>query len=156
MLFTLEKPVTPFLTVWKNTGSPPWYWTQTYQLPFTHNPARSLSKNAGLSVSYTDYQTPPQTTSAANLKLHTYSSSNPDGPPVSTSVNPRSSTLAPAAVLTLSLLFYCWGKSFRFISVFLSDAQPWAWRHYHLCKCRSVSPSVIVCLSLIIRLWNNA
>ena len=27
--------------------------------------------NAGLSVSYTNYQTPPQTTSATNLKLHT-------------------------------------------------------------------------------------
>ena len=49
---------------------------------------RSLSKNAGLTVSYTNYLTPPQTTSAANLKLHNNSSSNPNTPPVSTSINP--------------------------------------------------------------------
>ena len=37
---------------------------------------RSLSKNAGLSVSYTNYHAPPQTTSTTNLKLYTNLSSN--------------------------------------------------------------------------------
>ena len=58
------------------------------ELPSTHNPTRSLSKNAGLSVSYTSYQTPPSTRSTTNLKLHTNSSSNHNTPPDSTSVNP--------------------------------------------------------------------
>ena len=106
MLSTLEKPVAPFPTVWMDTGSPP--RTQTYQLLSTLNPTRSLSRNAGLLVSYTNYLTPPQTTSATNLKLHT----NPDTPPVSTSVNPPNSTLAPAAlkVSLQSTVFYCWGR----------------------------------------------
>ena len=70
-----------------DTCSPPRYRTQTYQLLSTHNPTRSLSKNAGLSVSYTNYLTPPQTTSTANLKLQSNLSYNPNKPPVSTSVN---------------------------------------------------------------------
>ena len=80
MPFTLEKFVAPFQTVWMDTGSSPQYGTQIYQLPSTHNPTRSLSRNAGLLVSYTNYQNPPQTTSAANLKLHTTSSSKPNTP----------------------------------------------------------------------------
>ena len=81
----LRVRVTPSPTVWMDTGSPPRYRTQTYQLLSTLNPTRSLS---GLLVSYTNYLTPPQTTSAANLKLHTNLSSNPDTHPVSTSINP--------------------------------------------------------------------
>ena len=107
-------------------GSSPRYRTQTYQLLSTLNPTRSLSRNAGLLVSYTNYLIPPQTTSAANLKLHTNLSSNPDTPPVSTSVNLPNSTLVPAAlkVLIQSPVFYCWGRPlwsgqnihFRFVS----------------------------------------
>ena len=62
--------------------------TQTCQLLSTVSPTRSLSKNAGLLVSYTNYLTLPQTTSAASLKLHTNLSSNHDTTPVSISVNP--------------------------------------------------------------------
>ena len=70
---------------------------------------RSRSRNAGLLVSYTNYLTPPQTTSAVNLKLHTNLSFNPDTLPVSTSVNPPRSTLDPAAlkVSLQSPVFYC-------------------------------------------------
>ena len=64
----------------------------------TLNPTRSLSRNAGLLVSYMNYLIPPQTTSATNLKLHTKLSSNPDTPLVSTSVNPPNSNLAPVAL----------------------------------------------------------
>ena len=46
--FTLEKPAVPFLTVSMNIASPPQYPNQTCQLPFTPNPTRSLSRNAGL------------------------------------------------------------------------------------------------------------
>ena len=126
MPFILEKHITPFLTIWMDTGSPPQYRTQTYQLVSTFSPTRSLSRNDGLLVSYTNYVTPHQTTSAANLKLHTNLSSNPDIPPVSTSVNPPHSTLVPAAlkVLLQSPVFYCWGRPlwfgrnihFRFVS----------------------------------------
>ena len=134
MLSTLEKVIAPFPTIWMDTGSPPRYRTQTYQLLSTLNPARSLSRNAGLSVSHTNYLTPPQTTSTANLKLQTNFSSNPDTPTASTSIDPPNSTLTSAAlkVSTHSLLFYCWGRpwwfgrkltfSFRFISICLSDA----------------------------------
>ena len=134
MVSTLEKPVAPFPTVWMDTGSPPQYRTQNYQLLSTLNPTRSLSRNAGLLVSYTNYLTTPHTTSTANLKLHTNLSSNPDTPPVSTPVNPPHSTLAPAAlkVLIQSPVFYCWGRPlwsgqnihFHFISICLSDAHP--------------------------------
>ena len=112
MLSILEKPVAPFPTIWMDTGSLPRYRTRTYQLLSTLNPTRSLSRNAGLLVSYTNYLTQPQTTSAANLKLQSNFSSNPDTPPVSTSVNPANSTLAPAAlkVLIQSPVFYCWGR----------------------------------------------
>ena len=58
------------------------------QLLSTLSPTRSLSRNAGLLVSYTNYLTPPQTTSAVSLKLHTNLSSNHDTTPVSISVNP--------------------------------------------------------------------
>ena len=135
MPFTLEKTITPFQTLWMDTGSPPRYRTQTYQLLSTLNPTRSLFKNAGLSTLYTNYPTPPQTTSVANLKLHTNSSSNPDTPPVSTSVNPQipPSPQRHLQVSTQSLLFYCWGRplwfgekstfSFRFFSICLSDTH---------------------------------
>ena len=107
-------------------------------VPSTHNPTRSLSKNAGLSVSYTNYQTPPQTTSAANLKLHTNSSSNPDTPPVSTSVNSLNSTLARAALKVQLGLFCSTAEecqdllpeslpfSYHFISICQSVAHPQA------------------------------
>ena len=78
-------------------GSIPWWWTQTYQLLSTLNPTRSLSRNAGLLVSYTNYLTPPQTTSTTNLKLHTNSSSNHVRPPDSTSFNPPKFHLTPEA-----------------------------------------------------------
>ena len=85
--------------------------TQTYQLLSTLNSTRSLSKNAGLSVSYTNYQTPPQTTSAPNLKLYTNLPSNPDTPPVSTSVNPPKFHPRPSGI-----------KQFRF-SLLYSTAE---------------------------------
>ena len=140
MLSTLEKPVAPLPTIWMDTGSLPRHRTQTYQLLTTLHPARSFSKNAGLSVSYTNYLTPPQTTSAANLKLHTNLSSNPNTFPVSTSIKPPNSSLAPAVlkVLIQSALFYCWGRPlclgrnihfcFVFISICLSGVHPRAQR----------------------------
>ena len=54
----------------------------------TPNPTRSLSRNAGLLVSYTNSQTPPLTAFASNLKQHINSSSNHVTPLISTSVNP--------------------------------------------------------------------
>ena len=99
MLSALEKPVAPFPTAWMDTGSPPYYRTQTCQLLSTLSPIRSLSRNAGLLVSYTNYLTPPQTTFAASLKQHTNLSFNHVTPPVSTpSYPPPSFTLAPAAL----------------------------------------------------------
>ena len=92
------KPVAPFPTACMGTGSPPWYRTQTCQLLSTLSPTKSLSRNAGLLVSYTNYLTPPQTTSAISLKLHTNLSSNHDTTPVSISINPPYSTLASAAL----------------------------------------------------------
>ena len=123
MLSTLEKPVTPFPTVSMDTSSPPRYRTQIYQLLSTLNPTRSLSRNVGLLALYTNYLTPPQTTSAANLKLHTNLSTNPDTPTVSTSINPPHSTLASAAlnVLPQSPVFYCWGRPL------------WSGRNIHFC-----------------------
>ena len=110
--FYLGETSNSFQTVGMDTSSPPQHWTQTYQMPSTYNPTRSLSKNAGLLVSYTNYLTPPQTTSVASLKLNTNLSSNPNTTPVSTSVNPPHSTLAPAAlkVSLQSPVFYCWGR----------------------------------------------
>ena len=70
------------------------------------NPTKSLSRNAGLLVSYINCQTPPLTTFAASLKQHTNLSSNHVTPLVSTSVNPPSSTLAPAALTIFVSLFY--------------------------------------------------
>ena len=99
------------------TGSPPQYQTQNYQLLSTHNPTRSLSRNAGLSVSYTNYLTPPQTTSVASLKLH----------------NPPHSTLALAAlkfrfsILLLRKATVFWLKVytyFCFTYIYLSDTHP--------------------------------
>ena len=81
-----------------STGSPPWYRTQACQLLSTLSPTRSLSRNAGLLVSYINYLTPPQTTSTISLKLHTNLSSNQDTTPVSIYVNPPHSTLASAAL----------------------------------------------------------
>ena len=46
------------------------------EFPFTHNTTRSLSKTAGLLVSYTNCQTPSLTTFTTNFKLHTNSSTN--------------------------------------------------------------------------------
>ena len=81
--------------------SPPRYRTPTCQLLSTLSSTRSFSRNAGLLVSYTNYLTPPHTTSAVSLKLHTNLSSNQDTIPVSISVNPPPpphSTLASAAL----------------------------------------------------------
>ena len=135
MLSTLEKPVAPFPTAWMDIGSPPRYRTQTCQFLSTLSPTRSLSRNAGLLVSYTNYLTPPQTTSAVSLKLHTNLFSNHDTTPVSISVNPPHSTLTSAAlkniasvscILLLRKVTVIWPKysfSFRFISICLSDAH---------------------------------
>ena len=146
MPFTLEKPVILFQTVGMDTSSPPQHWTQTYQMPSTYNPTRSLSKNAGLSMSYTNYQIPPPTTFAANLKLHTNSSSNHNIPPDSTSINLLH--IPPSSQWHLEFrvsLFYSTAEeghgvlakslhlfSFRFISICLSNAHLRARRHYHL------------------------
>ena len=90
------------------TVSPPQYRTQTCQLPFTHNPTRLLSKNAGLLVSLTHCQIPTLTTFAASLKLHTNSSSNQVTHQDSTSELPHC-TLASAALTIFhqTLLLYC-------------------------------------------------
>ena len=92
----------------------------------TLSPTKSLSRNAGLLVSYTSYLTPPQITSVASLKLQTHLSSNHNTTPVSISVNPPHSTLDPVAlkVSLQSPVFYCWGRPlwfgrnihFRFVS----------------------------------------
>ena len=109
----LQKPAIPILTVLMDTTSPPQYRTQTFQLPFTSNPTRSISKNASLLVSFTNCQIPPLTTFATSLKLHTNSSSNHVTSQDSTSVNPPYSTLAPVTltVFCQSLLLYCWRRS---------------------------------------------
>ena len=106
------------------------------------NPTRSLSKNAGLSVSYANYQTPPQTISTANLKLHTNSSSNSDTSPVSTSVNPQ---IPPSPQRHLQFqfsLFYFTAEeghcdlakslpfSYHFISICLSNAHLRVGQHF--------------------------
>ena len=85
------------------------YQTQTYQLLSTHNPTRSLSKNASLSVSYTIYLTPSQATFTTNLKVQTNLSRQP---PVSTSINSSTFHSCPNGTYSLSqsLLFYCWGR----------------------------------------------
>ena len=99
--FTLEKRAVPFLALCMDTISPPQYRTQTYQLPFTHNPTNSVSKNAGLLVSYTNCQTPTLTTFATNLKQHTNPSSNHVAPLYSTSINPS----RPSSIYNLSSVF---------------------------------------------------
>ena len=127
MLSTLEKPVAPFLTAWMGPDSPPRYRTQTCQLLSTLSPTRSLSRNASLLVSYTNYLTPPQTTFATSLKLQTNLSSNHDTTPVSISVNPPHSTLTSVAlknfasvprILLLRKATVIWLKyiHFRFVS----------------------------------------
>ena len=132
--------VAPFPTAWMGTGSPPWYRTQTCQLLSTLSPTRSLSRNAGLLVSYTNYLTQPQTTYTASLKQHTNLSSNHDTTPVSIPVNPPHIPPSPRRHLKISLqspVFHCWGRPlwsgwnihFRFVSsLCLSDAHPWAGR----------------------------
>ena len=69
------------------------------------------------------FHPPPQTTSAANLKLHTNSSSNPNTPPDSTPINPLNSTLAPVAlkrfnsvssILLLRKATVIWPKIYHF------------------------------------------
>ena len=123
MLSTLEKPIAPFPTAWMGTGSPPRYRTQTCQLLSTLSPTRSLSRNADLLVSYTNYLTQPQITSATSLKLHTNLSSNHDTTLVSISVIPHIPP-SPRRHLKISLqssVFYCWGRSL------------WSGRNIHFC-----------------------
>ena len=91
-----------FTTMVSNPDLPVVIHTQSHQIPFQECWFVSV-------IPYTNYLTPPQTTSTANLKLHTNLSSNPDTPLVSTSVNPPHSTLTLAA-LKVSLqptVFYC-------------------------------------------------
>ena len=128
MPFTLEKSVASFQTVWMDTSSPPRYRTKTYQLPSTHNPITSLSKNARLSVSYTNYQSPPQTTSAASLKLNTNPSSNPDS-------FDQKSTIFVVLHLYMS-----------------SRHSPTGWTLLSsvLVKCRSVTSCIFVCETVLI------
>ena len=84
------------------------YRTQIYQLLSTISSTRSLSRNVGLLVSYTNYQTPPQTTSAANLRLHTNLFSNLDTLPISASINPQ---IPPSPSGTKQFpVFCCWGR----------------------------------------------
>ena len=116
-----------------DTGSLPRYRIQIYQLLSILSPTRFSSKNAGLSVSYTNYQTPPQNTSAANLKLQLVLESRQ--PPVSTSVSPPNPTLTPVALISFNSVSHIlllrkatviWPKvsfSFRFISLCLSDTH---------------------------------
>ena len=144
MPFTLEKPVAPFQTIWMDTGSPPQYWTQTCQLPSTHNPTRSLSKNAGLLVSYTK-------TTRLHPRPHPLPIWNwiPTRPPILThhwSQNPLTPRI-PHSSQWQSLLFYCWGRPWWFgqkSTIFVlfnhymsSDARPWARRCYHLSSVRA-------------------
>ena len=123
-----------FTTTVSNPDLPVAIHTQSHQIPF---------QECCLLVSYTNYLTPPQTTSSGNLKLHTNLSSNPDTPPVSISVNHPHSTLAPAAlkfhfsilILLLRKATVIWPKysfSFRFITICLSDAHPRAGRRSRL------------------------
>ena len=81
--------------------------TQSHQITFQE-----------LSASYTNYQTPPQANSVANLKLHTNSSSNHDTRPDSPSINPTSFHPRHSSTYSFksahSLLFYCWGRPLWF------------------------------------------
>ena len=84
--------------------------TQTYQLLSKLNSTRSLSRDIGLLVSYTNYLTPPQTISTANLKLHTNLSYNHDTTLVSISVKPPHIPSSPRRhlkILLQFLVFYC-------------------------------------------------
>ena len=75
---------------------------------WTNRPA--FLRNTGLLVSYTNYLTPPQTTSTTSLKLHTNLSSNHDTIPVSISVNPPHIPPSPQRHLKISLqslVFHC-------------------------------------------------
>ena len=69
-----------FTTTVSNPDLPVAIRTQSHQIPF--------QKCWSVRVSYTNYLTPPQTTPAVSLKLHTNLSSNHDTTPVSISVNP--------------------------------------------------------------------
>ena len=149
--FYIGETCRSFLTVWMDTASPPQFRTQTCQLPFTPNPTRTLSRNAGLLVSYTNCQTPSLTTFAASLKLHNNSSSNHVAPPVSTSVNPP---LSPSpqrhmqSLVSLSTLRMKKAKVFRqkLLLRFLTINFLRAWRREPCClgKCCSVSPIIFI------------
>ena len=131
MLSTLEKPVAPFPTAWMGTGSPPRYQTQTCQLLSTHNPTRSLSRNADLLMSYTNCQTPRLTTFVASLKQHTNLSSNHITPLVSTTVNPPLFHTHPSSIYNIcqSFLLYCWRRPQCFAESFSFPINSvWAWR----------------------------
>ena len=160
MLFTLEKPAISFQTIWMDTSSPTQYWTQICQLPSTHNPAWPLSKNADLSVSYTNCQTPSPTTVATNLQLHINSSSNHDAHRLSQHLFPPPSIVpSPQRYLqslSQSLLLYCWRRprcsgrksSLIFVSpLYVLAVLTCGPVNAIVClgKCRFVTPSIFVC-----------
>ena len=70
MHFSLNKQIRCSQNVWMGTGSLVRSWTLTYRYPSTPNPISSLSRNAGPSISYTNFLMPLLTMSAANLKWH--------------------------------------------------------------------------------------
>ena len=94
------------------TGPVARMWTLTYRYPFTPNPTSSVSRNAGLSMLFTNSQIPHPTTSAANMKWHINWFWNPANSQVSTSDNvtgppppfPFSPLAAPANSLPLQLM----------------------------------------------------
>ena len=131
-----------------DTGSPPLYRSR----PTSFHP-HTIPPDPFPRMLYTNYQAPPKTTFAANLKLRTNSSSNSH---ISTFLNAPNSTLTPAALkVSTQSLFNSTAEeghgdlakslpfSFCFISVCLSNAHPWAKQCFRLC--RSVTPSISVC-----------
>ena len=123
---TLEKPITPFLTLWMDPGSPPWYWTQTYLLPSTHKLPDSTPDHICRQFE-TAYQLILQSRHTPGLNIY---------------LTPLNSTLASVALKSFWLrLFYSTAEeghcdlaeslpfSFHFFSICLSDAHPRAgWR----------------------------
>ena len=114
----------------------------------SHNPTRSLSRNAGLLVSYTNCQTPLLTTFATNLKQHTNLSSNRVRPPDSSSVNPSLFHPRPSGTYNLFNLFYSTAeeghiagpKASLLFPIYLLSAGP-TMQTSCLGNCCSVSPS---------------
>ena len=153
MPFTLEKPVAPFPTV---------EWTPVHHNGIEPRPTSLLStptRNTGLSVSYTNYLTPPQTHPAPIWNCIPTCLPIPTHPRSQHPLNPPNSTIAPAALNSFDSVSYLlllrkvtviWLKVYIFISfhLYMSQRRSPAGRttlSSVLGKCRSDTPSIFVC-----------